>query len=119
MATYDLVADLPLVVDGYVLDGLSRQVSRGFERVTTVIRLHGRGEEGAGEDVTYEADDQRAQQELGPVLELAGEWTFDGFSRHLAELDLFPARPAARDVFRNYRRWGFESAALDLALRQA
>ncbi len=33
-------------------------------------------------------------------------------------LDLFPS-PPERDVSRNYRRWAFESAALDLALRQA
>ena len=118
MATYDQVADLPLKVEGYALDGLARSVSSGFERVTTVIRLHGGGEEGAGEDVTYTAEDQVSQQEAGPVLDLAGDWTFDAFSRHLAELDLFHASGPEREVFRSYRRWGFESAALDLALRQ-
>jgi hypothetical protein len=119
MSTYERVADLPLKIDDYALDGLTRTVSSGFERVTTVIRLRGGGEEGLGEDVTYEADDQRAQQELGPVLPLAGEWTFASFSHHLGELDLFPAGEPAFEVRRNYRRWGFESAALDLALRQA
>jgi hypothetical protein len=119
MSTYERVADLPLKIDDYALDGLTRTVSSGFERVTTVIRLRGGGEEGLGEDVTYEADDQRAQQELGPVLPLAGEWTFASFSQHLGELDLFPAGAPAFEVRRNYRRWGFESAALDLALRQA
>ena len=34
-------------------------------------------------------------------------------------LDLFPGRPPQEEFFRPYRRWGFESAALDLALRQA
>jgi L-alanine-DL-glutamate epimerase-like enolase superfamily enzyme len=53
------------------------------------------------------------------VLPLAGEWTFEAFSEHLAEVDLFPAGAPKFPVFRNYRRWGFESAALDLALRQA
>ena len=119
MSTYERVADLPLTIDGYALEGLSRAVSSGFERLTTVIRLRGAGEEGAGEDVTYEAALQVAQQEHGPVLPLAGEWTFDSFSEHLGSLDLFPAGPPDRDVYRNYRRWGFESAALDLALRQA
>ena len=33
-------------------------------------------------------------------------------------VDTFPAEPQ-RDVSRRYRRWAFESAALDLALRQA
>jgi hypothetical protein len=119
MSTYERVADLPLTIDDYALEGLSRTVSSGFERLTTVIRLRGRGEEGVGEDVTYEGALQLAQQEHGPVLPLAGEWTFDSFSEHLGALDLFPAGPPDRDVYRNYRRWGFESAALDLALRQA
>src|SRR5918995_5084590 len=119
MSTYERVADLPLTIDDYALDGLSRTVSSGFERLTTVIRLRGGGEEGIGEDVTYEGALQLAQQEHGPVLPLAGEWTFDSFSEHLGALDLFPAGPPDREVYRNYRRWGFESAALDLALRQA
>jgi hypothetical protein len=119
MSTYERVADLPLTIDDYALEGLSRTVSSGFERLTTVIRLRGAGEEGIGEDVTYDGDLHRAQQDHGPVLPLAGEWTFDGFSEHLGGLDLFPAGEPDREVYRNYRRWGFESAALDLALRQA
>jgi hypothetical protein len=119
MSTYAHVAELPLTIEGYALEGLARQVSSGFERRTTVIRLNGAGEEGLGEDVTYDADDQGRQQETGPVLDLAGEWTFDAFSEHLGSLDTFPAQAPAFEVYRNYRRWGFESAALDLALRQA
>ena len=119
MATYDLIADLPLTVEGYELEGLSRTVSSGFERLTTVVHLRGGGEEGVGEDVTYSADDQRAQLDHGPALGLAGDWTFDSFSTRLGELDLFPARPPDAPVFRLYRRWAFESAALDLALRRA
>jgi hypothetical protein len=119
VSTYELVADLPLEIDEYTLEGLQRTVSSGFERHTTVIRLHGGGEEGVGEDVTYDGPLHVAQQEHGPTLPLAGEWTFDAFSRHLGELDLFPAGAPDRDVYRHYRRWGFESAALDLALRQA
>jgi hypothetical protein len=119
MSTYERVADLPLTIDDYALEGLSRTVSSGFERLTTVIRLRGAGEEGVGEDVTYDGALQLAQQEHGPVVPLAGEWTFDAFSQRLAELDLFPAGPPDREVYREYRRWGFESAALDLALRQA
>jgi hypothetical protein len=119
MSTYERVADLPLTIDDYALDGLTRTVSSGFERATTIIHLRGGGEEGFGEDVTYDAAEHQVQQERGPELPLAGEWTFDSFSQHLDGLDLFPAGPPRSDVFRNYRRWGFESAALDLALRQA
>jgi hypothetical protein len=119
MSTYERVADLPLEISGYSLEGLVKTVSSGFERVTTVVRLRGGGEEGAGEDVTYEPEDQRAQQQHGPVLPLAGSWTVDSFSEHLGKLDTFPAGAPSFEVRRNYRRWAFESAALDLALRQA
>ena len=57
MASWDRLADLPLEVEGYRLDRRSVAVSSGFERVTTTVVLHGRGEEGEGEDVTYMAAD--------------------------------------------------------------
>jgi L-alanine-DL-glutamate epimerase-like enolase superfamily enzyme len=119
VALFDRVADLPVVVEGYELEGLERVVSSGFLRKSTVIRLFGGGEQGVGEDVTYDAELHDAQQALGPVLELAGSCTFASLSERLGELDLFPAGAPGRDVFRRYRRWGFESAALDLALRQS
>ncbi len=83
-----------------------------------MITLNGGGEEGQGEDVTYDGELQTAQQEHGPKLPLAGSWTFDSFARMLDETDTFPAGDPGRQVFRNYRQWAFESAALDLALRQ-
>jgi len=118
MATYDRIADLPLVIEDYVLDELSREVSSGFLRESTVIRLRGAGQEGAGEDVSYEADDQWALRRAGPTLPLAGTWTIDSFSRHLETLDLWP-EPARHEASVDYRIWAYESAALDLALRQA
>jgi L-alanine-DL-glutamate epimerase-like enolase superfamily enzyme len=116
----DLLAalgDLPLTVDGYRLERLERQVSSAFTRVTTVVRLAGGGEEGIGEDVTYERGDQDALQAAGPVQPLTGGHTLRTFLELVGSLDLFPAPPAF-DVYRSYRRWAFESAALDLALRQ-
>jgi L-alanine-DL-glutamate epimerase-like enolase superfamily enzyme len=118
VSTYDLVADLPLEVSGYALEGLERDVSSDFTRLSTVVRLHGAGEEGVGEDVTYDGLDHVAFQDAGAALRLAGTWTLRSFAGHLDGLDLFPA-PPVRDVSRLYRRWAFESAALDLALRQA
>jgi hypothetical protein len=93
-------------------------VSSDFTRLSTVIRIRGGGHEGVGEDVTYDALDHVALQDAGPVQDLAGSWTIASFSEHVGGLDLFPAEPV-RDVSRLYRRWAFESAALDLALRQA
>ena len=118
MSTYSHLADLPLTIRRYELEALALEVGH-FTRVSTVIHLLGGGHEGLGEDVTYEEPDQRAQLEAGPVLDLAGEWTLDGFSRHLDSIDLFPRGGPERPPSRHYRRWAFESAALDLALRQA
>jgi hypothetical protein len=118
MSTYDLIADLALEVTGYTLEGLERDVSSEFTRLSTVVRLQGGDEDGVGEDVTYDGLDHVALQDAGATLPLAGTWTLRSFADHLDGLDLFPA-PPVRDVSRLYRRWAFESAALDLALRQA
>jgi L-alanine-DL-glutamate epimerase-like enolase superfamily enzyme len=116
MATFDALAELPLEVDGYELEGLSLQVP-GFERLSTVIHLRGAGEEGLGEDVTYDALDHVALQDAGPSLDLTGHATLGEFCAFMGSVDSFPVEPQ-RDVSRRYRRWAFESAALDLALRQ-
>src|SRR5579871_2751082 len=118
VSTFDLLADLPLRVDGYSLEGLRRNVSSGFERLTTVVHLRGDGVEGLGEDVVYDAPDHVALQEAGAAHDLAGSYTLGDFCAHVDTLDLFPV-PPAREVSRLYRRWTFHSAALDLALRQA
>ncbi len=117
MTSWEALADLPLAVDGYALDGLVAQVSSDFERKTTVVALHGAGETGLGEDVVYDAVDHEKLQRAGPVAPLAGNWTLASFCAHVDELDLFPEAPQ-RPVSRLYRRWTFHSAALDLALRQ-
>jgi hypothetical protein len=118
VSLYDAVRDLPLTIDSYDLEVDELDVSSGFTRKTTTIRLTGSGEDGLGEDVTYEASEHDAQLARGPVLPLQGEWTIDSFSRHLTTVALFESEPD-RPVYLDYRRWGFESAALDLALRQA
>ncbi len=98
---------LPVRIERYELEGMSFDVSTGFTRRTTVVHLLGAGEEGIGEDVTYDGDGQLAFQGAGPVLDLAGDHTLESFSAALP------------DDLHEYRRWAFESAALDLALRQA
>lgn len=116
---YERIAGLPLEVEGHRLEGLSFERPGGdFERLTTVIRLAGAGEEGVGEDVSYGTDDQLAFRESGEALDLSGEFTIESFSQLLDGLELFPVEPSW-DVYLSYRRWAFESAALDLALRQA
>jgi L-alanine-DL-glutamate epimerase-like enolase superfamily enzyme len=118
MSTWERLSELPVTVAGYELEGHEISFSSEFTRKTTVIRLRGCDEEGVGEDVTYSAEDQDAFQLAGPCQPLAGEWTLASFAEHIRSLDLFdPA--ASRGEFRLYRNWAFDSAALDLALRQA
>jgi hypothetical protein len=117
MTLYDAIADLPIEIEDVSLSRRERDTSSGFARVTTVISLAGNGEVGKGEDVAYEAEDHDALLDAG-APDLAGEYTFSGFSNYVGELDLFPEGPTRPD-FREYRRWGIESAALDLALRQS
>ncbi len=117
MRTYDLIADLPVRIDEYSLEGLEQHVSSDFTRRTTVIHLHGNGEAGHGEDVAWDSVDQQRALQAGPHLPLAGDWTLRSFSAHLAALELYPHAPR-EEVARRYRTWAYESAALDLALRQ-
>jgi hypothetical protein len=118
VSLYDRVSGLSLEIERYELEPLEQRISPEFTRKTTVIRLHGGGHEGIGEDVTYAPNDQEAFQREGHALPLAGTHTLDSFSQLLDRLGLWPSGPAL-DQFRPYRRWAFESAALDLALRQA
>jgi L-alanine-DL-glutamate epimerase-like enolase superfamily enzyme len=117
VSSYERIAELPLRIESYELEGLEHE-GPGFTRLTTVIHLKGGGTDGVGEDVVYDALDHVALQDAGPVLDLTGEHTIASFSELLEGLDLFPS-PPERDVSNNYRRWAFESAALDLATRQA
>ena len=118
MSTWEVLSDLAVEIEEYSLEALQANVSSDFERKSTVIHLRGGGQEGVGEDVTYDAVDQEILQAAGPQLELAGSFTLASFCEHLAELSLFP-EPPQREVSERYRTWAYESAALDLALRQA
>jgi hypothetical protein len=121
---YDSVAELSLTVDAVALDRLERETP-AFTRATTIVELSGAGEAGRGEDVTYETEhhDTLAAHEAntpdGETFDLAGEYTAGEFSSELDDVDLWPADDPEREDFRDYRRWAFEAAGLDLALRQA
>jgi L-alanine-DL-glutamate epimerase-like enolase superfamily enzyme len=113
---WERVAGLSLVVDGY---GLERLDADGYERSTTQYRLTGDGVEGVGEDVGLFDEGVDALHKAGPYLDLAGEWTLASFVEHLATLDQWKIAPPEWEMARSWRNWAFESAALDLALRQA
>jgi L-alanine-DL-glutamate epimerase-like enolase superfamily enzyme len=118
MSSWERLAQLPVEIERYSLAPLQADVSSDFTRKSTVIQLEGGGEQGLGEDVTYDAVDQEILQAAGATLPLAGRFTLSSFAAHLAELSLFP-EPPQREVSARYRTWAYESAALDLALRQA
>jgi L-alanine-DL-glutamate epimerase-like enolase superfamily enzyme len=121
-ATFDTpwnrLAELPVTIESYELERLSAMVSNDFERVTTQVRLIGGGTDGLGEDVSPYEDEANTLHVLGAVVPLAGEWTLGSLCEHLATLDQWPV-PPSWEVMRRWRNWAFESAALDLALRQA
>jgi L-alanine-DL-glutamate epimerase-like enolase superfamily enzyme len=118
MSLWDTLSTLDVEIEDYTLEPLQASVSSDFERKSTVIHLRGGGHDGLGEDVTYDAVDQEILQAAGPTLPLEGRFTIAGFCERLAELQLFP-EPPQREVSGRYRAWAYESAALDLALRQA
>jgi L-alanine-DL-glutamate epimerase-like enolase superfamily enzyme len=118
VSAWETLAGLTVEIQDHTLEPLQAGVSSDFERKSTLIHLRGGGEEGIGEDVTYDAVDQEILQAAGPTLPLAGSYTLASFCEHLAGLPLFP-EPPQREVSARYRTWAYESAALDLALRQA
>jgi hypothetical protein len=118
MALYDALADLPLRIDRETRTRHERDTSSGFVRATTVFELHGDGTVGRGEDVTYDTEDHDALADLDALVP-TGEFTFDEFSTALGDVDCFPTKEPEQPSAHHYRRWGIESAALDLALRQA
>jgi hypothetical protein len=115
MTSYELVRTLPLQIDAVETETLSLTLSPEFTRKTTIVHLRGGSEAGLGEDVTYSP----VEHDRFPRLDLAGRWTLESLSARLEQLDLFPAGEPDQPAYRGYRRWAFESAALDLALRQA
>jgi len=123
MGLYDLVRDLPLTIEDVDFELAELQVSPEFTRRTTTVKLRhavtvgGAQAIGMGEDVTYDGDEH--QPHHLPRLELAGDWTLGSLSQHLDGQELFPQGEPAQPAYRDYRRWAFESAALDLALIQS
>lgn len=116
---YDHVSDLEIRIEDYDLEHRERDTSSGFTRATTVVALYGDDKTGRGEDVTYDNDAHETFRGADVDFPITGEYTLDEFSAQLSEVDFFLGSEPNQSIFRNYRQWAFESAALDLALRQA
>lgn len=132
-AAWARLAALPLTVEDAWLEPLSLRTASGWTRHSTVVHLRGTGAHGRGEDVTYSGEEQQAFQAMAfedalhGVGALAGGapggsapcgGTLGDWCAAVAGLELFEGAPE-QPVARAYRRWALESAALDLALRQA
>ena len=114
---WEAVRDLPLQIDAVAREPLEQETP-AFTRRTTVVRLTGDGHDGVGEDVNYDPLEHPRFQAWGGLIDLRGSWTLATLSAALEAGPLAPdGFPHAVDA--HYRRWAFESAALDLALRQA
>jgi hypothetical protein len=103
VALYDAVRGLEVTIEDFATQRREAAVSSEFTRVTTTVVLSGKGVTGEGEDVTYLAD---AHDDF-PRLRERGRMSLHECSSALEAYGL-----------EDYRRWAFESAALDLALRQ-
>ena len=115
---WSTLAALPLRIESYELSGHDREYG-DFTRPSTLIHLRGAGEEGIGEDVVYDVLDHIAHRDAGPTHDFTGVSTLGELCELTGELDLFEVATPGMEASRNYRRWAYESAALDLALRQA
>ena len=106
MSLWESLADLEVRVDGYSLQRRESSTPSGWTRVTTTVVFEGDGATGEGEDVTYQPE---LHDGVPAELMLAGTWSLEDLSRHLDEFE---------ELTEGYRRWAFESAVLDLGLRQ-
>ena len=95
MSAWERLAQLRVEIEECTLEPLVLDVSSAFQRKSTVIHLRGAGEEGVGEDVTYDTVDHEILQTEGPGLPLAGSFTLASFAEHLAAHSLFPRPPRA------------------------
>jgi hypothetical protein len=117
VSLYDGLAELSISIDSYELTGHDREYGE-FTRPSTLVHLRGDGQEGLGEDVVYAVLDHIAHRDAGPVRDFSGPRTLGEFCELVGELDLFEGAPPEYEASRHYRRWAYESGALDLALRQ-
>ena len=106
MSLWESLAGLTVKVDGYRLERRESSTPSGWTRVTTTVVLEGDGATGEGEDVTYQPE---LHDGVPAELMLAGTWSLEDLSHRLGEFE---------ELTEGYRRWAFESAVLDLGLRQ-
>lgn len=113
------VLALPVRIERIDTSQLELGGATSFTRVTTILELHGGGDVGRGEDVSYATETQSELPAMWAARDdLVGEWSIGSLAAHLDETGIHPPGGARMDDKAGYHRWAVESAALDLALRQ-
>ena len=105
MSLYERVANLPLTIDRYHLEPLSRTTPAGWTRRTTVVVLEGGGHQGVGEDVTYQLS--------GNNLQLIDDQGTATLNENITDFEFiyFDASGAATTVTENIRSVGITLTA--------
>lgn len=112
----EVIQSLSVTVETVTFEGKRIETeSRTFER--TIIRLHGDGNTGVGEDTTPSIEAHEHLRTEGLSLP-TGDQTVGTFSTAL-DADLRLSDNAVHRKNFNHLRWAIESAALDLALKQS
>lgn len=110
---------LPVRIERVTTTQLELAGATSFTRVTTIVELHGDGQVGRGEDVSYSSETQAELPGMWKArADLAGDWTIGALAAYLDETGIHPPGGKRMDDKAGYHRWAVESAALDLALRQ-
>ena len=118
MSLAERLHTLTIDIERCTLEPLRSDTPSGWTRHSTLVHLSGGDCDGTGEDVTYGAEEQLAFQAAGAPKLPTGRMSLGDFCAWFKDRDLFGSAPS-QAAYRDYRRWAFESAALDLALRQA
>lgn len=112
---FERIAGLDVEIDGVERHQIAVPTAT-WHRISTVVTLTGAGRTGLGEDVSYDPADQHAHMTT-PLPPLSGRRSLGEWSELLDTLELTP-QPTSHPESRDYRRWAYESALFDLALRQ-
>ena len=113
---WQALGPLEAEVDGYELETLELETP-GFVRHSTTVVLAGGRARGPRRGRVVLARRPGGPSPPGP-LPLRGKRTLAEWSALLDECELFPEE-TIQHAARDYRRWAYESALLDLALGQA
>lgn len=113
---YEELQSLTIAIEDITFEGKRLKTERRtFER--TVIRIHGDGDIGFGEDVTPSIEAHERLRKDGLALP-TGTPTIRSFTSAL-DTDSVLSEQTAFRANDNHLRWAIESAALDLALKQS